>query len=197
MADFFFRMFLKNLDDIIAWPSFFQGQRVFINLSPEIINDGFDFERMIRLMDDRKVSRERIGFEVTETTILKDRKESIHLIEKLRDNGFTIALDDFGTGYSNITQILELPIQKIKFDKSFIHGILSEPQKRDLCAVLMGHFHKYDYITIAEGVEKEEQLALLKSLGCRQYQGYLLARPVRPENAEENFQLKDLARSPV
>ncbi len=181
MADFFFKMFEKVLDDMKSFPRYFGNNRVFINLSPELINGGFDFDRMTQIIKDRSIETDRLGVEVTESTILKDRQESIHLIEKLRDKGYVIALDDFGTGYSNITQILELPIKKIKFDKSFIQGILREPQKRDLCASLMTHFHKYGYITVAEGVEQEEQWDLLNSLGCREYQGYLLARPVRPE----------------
>ncbi|MDC7222386.1 MAG: EAL domain-containing protein [Spirochaetales bacterium] len=186
MADFFFQMLDKVLDDMKRHPRFFGESRVFLNLSPELINYGFDFDRMMKTIDRYDVNKQCLGFEITESTLLKDRQKGILLIEKLKEQGFRIALDDFGTGYSNMVQILSLPFHKVKFDKSFIKGILKEPQKRDLCAILIDHFHKYGYVTVAEGVETEEQYEFLKTLGCDHYQGYLFAKPIRPIAAPDD-----------
>ncbi len=95
--------------------------------------------------------------------------------------GIRIALDDFGTGYSSLSYLRRFSFDKIKIDRSFVQGQMSDPGVRVILETMLTMSHRLGLLTVAEGIETQEQLALLRDQGCAEFQGYLLGRPMPPE----------------
>ncbi|MBB6479348.1 EAL domain-containing protein [Spirochaeta isovalerica] len=181
MNDYFLMMVRKVLEDIKQFRSLQGDFPVFINLSPELINYHFDFNRLMELLETSRIPAEKVGFEITESAMLHNDDDTDSVMQLLKSRGFQLALDDFGTGYSNLTRILNLPFNKIKFDRSFLTGMIKDPKYAELLEVLISYLSNSSYKTVIEGVETEEDFSLLKGFGCHEFQGFLLARPVPPE----------------
>jgi EAL domain-containing protein (putative c-di-GMP-specific phosphodiesterase class I) len=111
-----------------------------------------------------------------------------------------LALDDFGTGYSSLSYLRELPIDVVKMDKSFVDGIAESEQRLALAEGIVRLARTLNLEVVAEGIETEIQRDLLTSMGCHYGQGYLLARPMPPNQAEElartGFSATDLVPTP-
>jgi diguanylate cyclase (GGDEF)-like protein/PAS domain S-box-containing protein len=119
--------------------------------------------------------------EITETAVLADPRRAAEVTGALRADGATVALDDFGTGYSSLTHLRELPIDRVKIERSFVAGCLTD---RSAAAILVGvtHIaHDLDIKVVAEGVETQSQLEFLRAVGCDAVQGYHVARPLPPD----------------
>ncbi len=126
-------------------------------------------------------SPERLTLELTETHLATDMEDVQHQLARLRDLGVRIAIDDFGTGYSSLSQLQDLPVTELKIDKSFVHraGALGA----GLIRAMVHLARDLGLRVVAEGVETEDQLAMLTAAGCDRMQGYLLGRPVPAEEA--------------
>ena len=122
--------------------------------------------------------------EVTESAYTQDSAQIIETIETLRNNGFQIEMDDFGTGYSSLNMISSLPIDALKLDMQFIRNAFKEGGNTHMLEVIIGISDYLCVPVIAEGVETEEQLHVLKSLGCDIVQGYFFSKPVPAEKFE-------------
>jgi EAL domain-containing protein (putative c-di-GMP-specific phosphodiesterase class I) len=105
-------------------------------------------------------------------------KHSIATLQRIRGLGVTVAIDDFGTGFSSLSYLAKLPVTTLKIDRSFVVDMAAPPQANALVSMIIQLAHSLQLSVVAEGVETEEQLELLRSLGCDQTQGYLLGRPV-------------------
>ena len=116
--------------------------------------------------------------EVTESAYTQDSRQIIETVEKLRALGFHVEMDDFGTGYSSLNMISELPIDALKLDMSFIRDAFREGGNTHMLEVIIGIADYLEVPVIAEGVETEEQLDALRTLGCDIVQGYFFSRPV-------------------
>lgn len=116
--------------------------------------------------------------EITESSIMKNFKESIGSINRLRDTGISISLDDFGTGYSSLSQLKNLPIDSLKIDRSFVGEVGSNSSNAHIIEAVVSLSQKFGVKVIAEGVETEEQLSFLKNVGCDIAQGYYISRPL-------------------
>ncbi|MED7820111.1 MULTISPECIES: sensor domain-containing protein [unclassified Francisella] len=123
------------------------------------------------------IDKSLITFEITETYLLNDINHTRSIITKLNSLGFSFALDDFGTGYSSLKYLANLPIKYLKIDKSFIHNIDQENNKTIIKAIiqLADNLNKK---CIAEGVETEQELKFLESVGCNLYQGFYFSKPL-------------------
>jgi diguanylate cyclase (GGDEF)-like protein len=119
-----------------------------------------------------------IDLEITESVLMKDIQGSIRKLSAIRDLGLNIAIDDFGTGYSSLGYLAKLPIHALKIDRSFIVGMLDDPDTMTLVGTIVTLAHSLGLMVVAEGVETEAQVRALRSLGCDQMQGYLLGGPV-------------------
>ena len=159
------------------WP---RGVRVSINVAArELGEEGFA-ERVARTLDAAGVAPARIALEITESTLIEGGDEGIAALEGLSRLGVQVYLDDFGTGYSSLTRLARLPLAGIKLDRGFVASAAGERGRRVIEAALsIGRAAELG--VVAEGVETEDQLALLRACGCSYVQGYLLGRPAPPE----------------
>ncbi|MDX6256600.1 MAG: hypothetical protein QOJ11_2934 [Frankiales bacterium] len=126
----------------------------------------------------------RLTVELTESTLMADPRAVIARMQALRQTGVRLAIDDFGTGYSSLAYLRDLPVDTVKVDKSFVDGIVNEEIDRELVTTIISLASRLGLDTVAEGVETEEQAALLSSIGCARMQGFLFARPMPPEELE-------------
>ncbi len=119
-----------------------------------------------------------LEMEVTETAFISSMSHAIAVLNELKEMGIKIALDDFGTGYASLSYLQQLPIDLIKIDKAFVEDIVTEKIHFALIKSIVEIAHEFSMQVIAEGVEEEEQLVLLKGIHCDYIQGYLLGRPM-------------------
>lgn len=120
----------------------------------------------------------QLELEITETALMIIRPEVIGDLNAMRQKGVTISLDDFGTGYSSLSLLQELPIGKLKIDKSFVRDMLVDPKDAAIVSAVLFIAKSLGLRSTAEGVETPEQAARLAEEGCDQLQGYLLCRPL-------------------
>ncbi|WP_291395955.1 EAL domain-containing protein [Devosia sp.] len=130
-------------------------------------------------LDEWGVDPTRLQLEVTESFLVTQPERAIKLIEQLRHAGVLIALDDFGTGYSSIGYLKQFSFDRVKLDRSLVADIDEDPVQAALVESTMVYAFAMGLAVTAEGVERREEAALLSRLGCREFQGYLFARPLR------------------
>jgi EAL domain-containing protein (putative c-di-GMP-specific phosphodiesterase class I) len=104
-------------------------------------------------------------------------------LDRLKAAGVRIAIDDFGTGYSSLTHVRRFPVDCLKIDRTFVSGMGIDKGDTSIVAAVIGLAHAMDMIAVAEGVDREEQLVALRTLGCDQAQGFLLGHPLPAEEA--------------
>lgn len=120
----------------------------------------------------------RLVLEITESVLIGDVPIAVRTLNALRDLGVRIALDDFGTGHSSLQSLRELPVDIIKVAKPFVVGAARSPHDKALMRMMVDLAALFGIEVVAEGIEREDQLAALRELGCGMGQGYLLGRPV-------------------
>jgi EAL domain-containing protein (putative c-di-GMP-specific phosphodiesterase class I) len=119
-----------------------------------------------------------LELEITETMAMHCSDEVIEAIAALRADGATIAIDDFGTGYSNLARLRDLPIDRIKLDPSLIEHIATRTQARTIVQAVISLVHGLGCEAVAEGIESESQVEVLRIIGCDVIQGYAIAEPM-------------------
>jgi diguanylate cyclase (GGDEF)-like protein len=156
-----------------AWPE----ARVAINVVPRQLADPGFVERLVELMRFHRLPSRCIEIELTES-VLQTGHPTIDALRRLRAHGIAIALDDFGTGYSSLASLDQLPLARIKLDRSLIASIDSSPRSRAIARAIIAMCQGLGLEITAEGVERPEQFAMLMGERGMYLQGYLLARPV-------------------
>lgn len=117
-----------------------------------------------------------VTLEITEGAVMQDPSTAIGLLRRLRDHGFGIAIDDFGTGYSSLAYLRDLPITSLKIDRSFVSGIAENGDALAIATSIIDLARAVGVTTVAEGVETNDQAAVLRRLGCEAGQGWLWSR---------------------
>jgi diguanylate cyclase (GGDEF)-like protein len=154
--------------------------RIAVNIAPAQLRHP-DFEEHFQ-----KAARSLAGtgwsidIEITEGVLQDDSPEEIRKLKALRAAGTCIAIDDFGTGYSSLSRLAALPIDTLKIDRSFVRQSLSSASGSSLVRTIIALARTFDMTTVAEGVERQEELDLLWQLGCDQAQGYLHSPALTP-----------------
>jgi diguanylate cyclase (GGDEF)-like protein len=159
-----------------AWPQ----ARVAINLSSRQLLDGRFVDRVMALLREHRLPARCIEIELTEN-VLQTGVATIEVLRQLRAHGVAVALDDFGTGYSSLASLEQLPLTRVKLDRTLIASIHTSARSAAIARAIIGLCHSIGLEVTAEGVECPEQLALLRDLTPIYLQGYLLARPVSAE----------------
>jgi EAL domain-containing protein (putative c-di-GMP-specific phosphodiesterase class I) len=157
---------------------------VSVNVTARQFRD-LEFIRFVRgYLDESGLVPSALMLEITESGLLR-RDERINAdLAELKLTGVRLAIDDFGTGYSSLSYLREMPIDVLKIDKSFVEGIAASMQGLALVRGIVEIAHTLGIDVIAEGIETEEQRALMADMGCRYGQGYLLARPMPWDQAQ-------------
>jgi predicted signal transduction protein with EAL and GGDEF domain len=120
----------------------------------------------------------RFGVELTESAVIADEARTYEVLSRLRDLGCSVAIDDFGTGYSSMIYLRRLPLHEMKLDRTFVRNIASAPQDRAIVGALVHLAHSLGMEAVAEGVEDDATLAIVRELGCERAQGYLFGKPM-------------------
>ena len=171
----------EALSVLREWP----GQYVSVNFSPRQFRRPNFVGLIMEAVQRAGVEPARLQIEITETAIFDDADRAAETLYRLRQMGFRIALDDFGTGYSSLYNIRKFALDSLKIDKSFIDGMGRE---RESAAIVHSIIHLGQALglgVIAEGVETEAQVALLRAAGASHLQGYYFSRPVAAAQARE------------
>ncbi len=150
--------------------------RVWINLSASMLRDAHLAPWLQQIVEVWGVSPSLIGFEVTEGTLLTDVEQSISTIHALAEYGFHLAIDDFGTGYSSLFYLRRFPVHELKIDKLFVQHMNASILDSQIVRAIIDLAHNFQLNVVAEGAEDEATLALLKSMGCDQIQGYVFGK---------------------
>ena len=155
-------------------------KRIAVNVTArELVAADFT-SRLAASLETAGLSGDDLSVEVTEQVILQTSNSAIGSLVELRGMGVHVGLDDFGTGFSSLTHLQALPLDFIKIDRSFVQRIASEVRSHAIVAAIIGLAHALDLRVVAEGVETQAQLRLLRDFGCDQGQGYLFARSLTP-----------------
>ena len=129
------------------------------------------------------LSGDRLTLELTESAIVQDPGRAIRVFEALKALDATVAMDDFGTGYSSLAYLQRLPIDVLKIDRSFVSGMMSDPDSIAIVRAVLSLAEALGMSTTAEGIESVELATTLAALGCASGQGFYFARPLAPEHA--------------
>lgn len=160
---------------------------VAINLSPAQFENPNLPQNIIMILEKYDIQPEKIILEITENVLIQDIKLTQDILNRLNEYGFAIALDDFGTGYSSIGYLKQFKFDHLKIDISFIRGILKNKQDKNIVKAIIAIAKSFKLKTIAEGIEKEEQLKVVYNMGCEMAQGYLWAKPIPAKLIEEKY----------
>lgn len=155
-----------------------------INISPRQFRDKTFVDDVKTLLQQTGVMPQLIEFEITESIVIHSIDEAVITMQKLRDLGISFSLDDFGTGYSSLGYLKVLPVDAIKIDRTFVRDMCEDPHDAAIVDATLALSRRIGLAVIAEGVEQEEQLAQLRQLRCRSYQGFLYSRPVTASHFE-------------
>jgi diguanylate cyclase (GGDEF)-like protein len=153
--------------------------KVAVNLSPSQLRAPTLVEDMAVILARHGIAPQRLMFEITESVAMQNTEENIKTVQQLQSAGFDLAIDDFGTGYSSLSYLQKFAVRQLKVDSSFVSAMIgSDAKGLTIVSTIIGLAHSLDMEVVAEGVETEEQLALLVGMKCDQVQGFLLGRPL-------------------
>ncbi|PZO79257.1 MAG: bifunctional diguanylate cyclase/phosphodiesterase [Mesorhizobium amorphae] len=150
---------------------------VAVNVSPVQFRSPLLSAHVTAALDRSGLRPQRLEIELTETAIVEDSTGIAHVLENLRSLGIRIAMDDFGTGYSSLSYLRNLPFDRIKIDRSFVAAAEADNHSMAVLKAITQMGRDMRISTLAEGVETESQLKVLRALGCDAVQGYLIGRP--------------------
>jgi EAL domain-containing protein (putative c-di-GMP-specific phosphodiesterase class I) len=166
----------------------FQPVRIAVNISARQLLDPKEFLHYVnRVLDETGLAPQLLELEMTESMLLSNVEDNAAVLRKLGDLGVRIAVDDFGTGYSSLAYLKQLPIDSLKIDRTFVRDIESDPEDAAIIKAIIAMAHGLKLKVTAEGVENRGQLEELRKLGCDEYQGYLLSRPLSAEDFAQQF----------
>lgn len=151
--------------------------RIAINLSPVQFLEGNLGDLVRDVLHKYHLAPSRLELEITEGVLIEDEKHALEMLRDLKNLGVLLAMDDFGTGYSSLSYLRQFPFDKLKIDRSFIMNLQSDPQALGIVKGMIGLAHGLDIPVLAEGVETESQLAMLRLEHGDEVQGFFTGKP--------------------
>jgi diguanylate cyclase (GGDEF)-like protein len=152
--------------------------RVAINLAGRQFSDQDLVRNVERILRQTGLEPDGLELEITEGTVMEDTAMAIKILNDLKRMGLQVAIDDFGTGYSSLTYLKQFPIHTLKIDQSFVRDITTDRHDASIVATIIGLGHSLNLKVVAEGVETEEQLRMLRASRCDEFQGYRTSKPL-------------------
>ncbi len=157
-----------------------------VNLSAVQFNH-FNLTRMVSsILQGEQLPARHLELELTESVTMSNPQGAIEIMNQLYEQGVRMSIDDFGTGYSSLSYLKQFRIYKLKIDQSFVRNINNDAHDKSIVTTIISMANSLGFTTIAEGVETEQQLDILRQLGCDEVQGYLYSRPI-PASEFEAF----------
>lgn len=171
-------VFRKAMAEAKAWVEQGYIEFVSLNVSPmDVVSPGYATE-LLREIEIADIAPRAVCLEILESSLVEDVSSARRNLNRLREAGVQIALDDYGTGFSNLRALLDMPLDKLKIDKSLVSGIEGTDKVLDLVISLVQLGRALDLTMVAEGVETETQSAFIEGAGCPEMQGYFFSRPL-------------------
>ena len=178
------------LREACRWGTFIgteHGVQVAVNLSTREFNDARLLDRVRQVLAESGLPPALLALEVSEATVMHQPDVSASTLKKLRDTGVSLTIDDFGVGYSSLPALAQLPVDRLKIDRTVVAGAPGSAGAVALLGAAIGLAHALKLEVVAEGVESEAQRELLAGLGCDAVQGYLVGRPANPDAASQDY----------
>ncbi len=158
-------------------------------MSVNISGKHLGFQSLLVDVDDAistsKISPSSLKLEITESAAMDDVEQTVRMLSSLKSLGVQLSIDDFGTGYSSLSQLHSLPFDTLKIDRSFVYVVGSKGENSELLQTIVSLAKNLQMKVIAEGIETEDQLRLLRNLGCDYGQGFLLSKPLPKDQISE------------
>ena len=181
------RFIINNaITQIIEWKN--KGIKInySINLSAKELCDKDFMEWTKQFFKDNEIDKSMFEIEITERVLAKEGKKVFDILQNLRNMGYKVSIDDFGTGFNSLMSAVEFPVDTLKIDKYFIDS-LNRYDIREIVSAIIKYAHKLKIKVIAEGVETERQLKVLRRLKCDMVQGYYYSKPLLPDEFERFY----------
>lgn len=166
------------IKDIAIWKRQNIHQKVAVNLSVHDIDNIYLLPWILTQLEEHALPASSLSFEIIESELMKDPVTAAKQLNLYREAGFDLAIDDFGTGYSSLAYLKNMPITELKIDKSFVLKLANEIDDQHIVQTIIYLAKSLHLETVAEGVEDEASLEMLKRFGCDWIQGYFISRPL-------------------
>ena len=162
--------------------------RVAVNLSASQLKEEDLVALVKQVLEETNLDPNLLELELTESMIMQDTEKTILILQSLKAMGIALSIDDFGTGYSSLSYLKRFPIDCLKVDQSFVRDVTTNSDSRAIVKAIIGMAQALKLKVIAEGVEDEDQLAVLREEGCQECQGFLYSPPLPAENMAKVMQ---------
>jgi len=163
---------------LAAWPVGMPPPTLSINLPGSSLADAALADRLAGILEQAGIAPARIVWEVTETAALESMGAAIEILTRLRLKGSGLSTDDYGTGHSSLDRLAAIPFTEVKLDRAFVHGCAADRSARTIIASTVQLAHDLGMRCVAEGAETDDEVEVLRDLGCDAVQGYAVARPM-------------------
>jgi len=172
---------------------------VSVNLSPRQISDAALSATIADALVTARLDAANLILEITESALMSEGGDIDAVVKELRNSGVRFSVDDFGTGYSSLTYLKRFPVDALKIDRAFVNGMPDDADDVVIVDAVVGLANALGLDCVAEGVEVDQQMDYLKSIGCSHAQGYLIAKPMSAEDtvAWLNENALGVSRSPI
>jgi diguanylate cyclase (GGDEF)-like protein/PAS domain S-box-containing protein len=151
---------------------------VSVNISAELINEKGFLNYVETTLEESQLQPASLKLEITERSMVPDNERTVELLSNLLNLGVQVQIDDFGIGYSSLGYLSHLPLGGLKIDRSFVRGITNNDRQREIVNAIVSLTARLNVSVVAEGVETQEQMDYLKTIGCQFGQGFLIAEPL-------------------
>jgi len=173
---------------ISSWEYFgLSAGPIAINISGQEFGIGAPVTTLTEAVKEAAISASALELEITETVLMSDIRSVMRALHALREEGFRVAVDDFGTGYSSLRYLQRLPVDVLKIDSSFVHDVERNTDSRAICTAVIALAQRLGLKVVGEGVETKWQLEFLKREACDVVQGFLLSRPLSPDDFADHL----------
>jgi diguanylate cyclase (GGDEF)-like protein len=185
----------KAVEDIRRWQGLgLQVPRMSVNVSALQLRQKDFVDSTLEAISGFEGAAPLLDIEITESVLVDDIEESTRKLQALRRAGVEVSVDDFGTGFCSLSYLARLPVDTLKIDRSFVVRMRDAGVPRNIVAMIVSLAHTLGLRVVAEGVEDDEQVRLLRELGCDQIQGFFVSRPVPAEEVDALLSPPDLQK---